>query len=157
MSVPMATEKQKGGHILTQSNKSKEKQHKCPQCDYVCIQAGSLKKHMLSHSEEKLFGCKECSNKCKERTILKRHAHSQLSEALQMSPMQLQMRKSNEAHADSQWRETIWVRQMQLQVCKRQLPKGTPTSPSRGEVQQFDSSHEKSRCGSSTTRIHDLC
>ena len=76
MSVPMATEKQKGGHILTYSNTSREKQHKCAQCDYVCIQAGSLKKHMLSHSEEKLFGCKECSNKCKERTTLKRHAHS---------------------------------------------------------------------------------
>ena len=41
--------------------------------NYSCIQADTLKMHMVMHSGEKSFKCKQCNNSCTNAGGLKRH------------------------------------------------------------------------------------
>ena len=41
---------------------SGQKSYKCNQCDFAASQAGSLRRHMKTHSGEKSNKCNQCDN-----------------------------------------------------------------------------------------------
>ena len=47
-------------HMKTHTGETREKLHKCYQCEYAAHQAGNLRAHMKTHSGEKLHKCNKC-------------------------------------------------------------------------------------------------
>ena len=62
------------------STHSGERHFSCDQCNYSCIQANDIKKHILQHSGENPFACNQCSFSCRRPSILKYHMLSHAGE-----------------------------------------------------------------------------
>ena len=62
------------------STHSGERRFICDQCNYSCIQANDIKKHMPQHSGEKPFACNQCSFSCRRTSRLKYHMLSHAGE-----------------------------------------------------------------------------
>ena len=62
------------------STHSGERHFSCDQCNYSCIQANDIKKHILQHSGENPFACNQCSFSCRRTSRLKYHMLSHAGE-----------------------------------------------------------------------------
>ena len=51
----------------------RQKPYKCPQCDYACSQAGTLRDHIKTHSLEKPNQCKWCDFSSITKSSLSQH------------------------------------------------------------------------------------
>ena len=65
------------GHLKTHS---REKSHKCTQCDFATVWASRLKTHLKSHSGEKSHKCKQCRYAFIEASGLRRHLKTHTGE-----------------------------------------------------------------------------
>ena len=52
---------------------SGEKTHKCYQCDYASSQAGNLRTHLTNHSGEKPNKCNQCDYACHDTSNMQKH------------------------------------------------------------------------------------
>ena len=52
---------------------SGEKSFKCKQCNNSCTNAGGLKRHILVHTGEKPFSCNQCKYSCAVAGSMKMH------------------------------------------------------------------------------------
>ena len=62
------------------STHSGERHFSCDQCNYSCVQANDIKKHILQHSGENPFACNQCSFSCRRTSRLKYHMLSHAGE-----------------------------------------------------------------------------
>ena len=62
------------------STHSGERHFSCDQCNYSCVQANDIKKHILQHSGENPFACNQCSFSCRRPSRLKYHMLSHAGE-----------------------------------------------------------------------------
>jgi len=49
------------------------KSHKCPECDFMCVEMSKLKRHLKCHTGERPFQCPHCTYAGRDRVALSRH------------------------------------------------------------------------------------
>jgi len=57
-----------------------EKPNKCPDCDYMCVEAGKLKRHMKCHTGERPYQCPHCTYASPDSFGLNRHMRTHTGE-----------------------------------------------------------------------------
>ena len=64
------------------------KQWKCPFCEKVMAEKGSMKKHIMLHTGEKPYSCQFCDLKCNRTYNLKAHVRNKHSDIVMFWPFE---------------------------------------------------------------------